>query len=199
MTLSVQFTVMAVMTLSGIYLGIALDTFRRFRIYWARKKWTSYFMEISFWLLQTLIVFYCLFLVNQGELRLYIILACLLGFSCYQALLRNIYLRILEWLITVFLAIYNFLKRVVIIFIILPIKWILTLCYRTLLFLFHIVVTLLTVLLKIILFPFLLIGQWLKPLVPKKLIKFYHKFRSIYSTIRNTLVKWFKSLTFKRR
>ena len=199
MTLSVQFTAMAVMVLSGIYLGIAQDTFRRFSIHWTGNKLLNYLMEISFWLLQTLIVFYCLFLVNAGELRLYIFLACLLGFSFYQALLKTAYLRILEWLIRIFLAIYNFVKRLISIFIIRPIRFILFVCYRIVLFIYQVVVKLLSALLKLVLFPFLLLGRLLKPIIPKKLINFYHKFRSIYSTIKDTLVKWSKYLTFKRR
>ena len=79
MTLSIQFITMAAMVLSGIYLGVIRDTFQRFAIYWKGRKLLSYLLEIIFWILQTLVVFYVLFLVNAGEIRLYIILACLLG------------------------------------------------------------------------------------------------------------------------
>lgn len=111
MTLSVQFTTMAVMVLSGIYLGLAQDTFRRISVHWKKRPIISYSFEIGFWLLQTLIVFYVLFLVNSGEIRFYIFLACLLGFSFYQALLKTIYRQMLERLISVFRAIYKFLNK----------------------------------------------------------------------------------------
>lgn len=199
MTLSVQFTTMAVMVLSGIYLGLALDTFRRISVHWKKRPIISYSFEIGFWLLQTLIVFYLLFLVNSGEIRFYIFLACLLGFSFYQALLKTVYRQGLERLISVFRAVFRFFKQVFFILIVTPIKWIFLLSASIILFLLNMIVKILAILLKVILFPFLLIGKLLKPLIPENLIKFLHKLYPIYSTIRDILKKGLKYATFKRR
>ena len=199
MTLSVQFATMAIMVLSGIYLGIAQDTFRRFSVHWKGKRVTSYFLEISFWLLQTLIIFYCLFLVNAGEIRLYIFLACLLGFSFYQALLNTLYKRLLERVIDIFRAIFQFFKRLFILLIIMPLKWIFLVCSSVIIFLFQIVIKLLGFIFKVILFPFLLIGRMLQPFIPEKFKKLLHKSSSIYSTIRIKLKKGIEYLTFRRR
>lgn len=199
MTLSVQFTTLIVMVSSGIYLGIARDTFQRLSIHWKGNAFATYVLEICFWLLQTLIVFYCLFLVNAGELRLYIVLACFLGFSFYQALLKNLYLRVLEKLISVFRAIFRFLKQVVIILVITPLRWLILLCSGVIVFIFRIFMKLIEFILQIVLFPIRLLIRIVKPILPKNLIKFFHKFESIYSTIINTSRKWLKYLTFKRR
>lgn len=199
MTLSVQFTTMAVMVLSGIYLGIAQDTFRRLSIHWKGKKLTSYVLEISFWLLQTLIIFYCLFLVNAGELRLYIFLAGLLGFSCYQALLKSLYKELLERVLTVVQAIFRFIERLITVLIFLPLKWLFLVCSSIVIALFAVVVKLLGFCLKVILFPFRLIGRILMPIIPKSFIKFFHKLQPFYSTIKDILSKGLRYLTFKRR
>src|SRR5699024_4293439 len=96
MTLHVQLLTMIFMVLSGLYLGMALETFRRFSPLWRKNKFLVYFLEICFWLVQTLIIFYVLYRVNAGELRLYIFVACLLGFATYQALIASLYKRLLE-------------------------------------------------------------------------------------------------------
>ncbi|MCF3944461.1 spore cortex biosynthesis protein YabQ [Oceanobacillus alkalisoli] len=199
MTLSVQFTTMAVMVLSGIYLGLAQDTFRRFSVHWKNRTVISYLLEIGFWLLQTIIVFYFLFLVNSGEIRLYIFLACLLGFSFYQALLKTVYRNVLEGVISVLRTIFRFIKQVFLIFIVTPLKWIFFLLSGIIVFIINLVVKLLAIILKIILFPFLMIGRILKPLIPENFIKFFHKLHPIYSTIRNILKKGLEYATFKRR
>src|SRR5699024_8882996 len=54
--------------------------------YWKNKWFINYVMEICFWLTQTFLLFYVLFRINGGELRVYVFLACLLGFAMYQAL-----------------------------------------------------------------------------------------------------------------
>src|SRR5699024_11891782 len=37
-------------------------------------------LELGFWFIQTAVLFYILFKVNEGELRIYVFLACLLGY-----------------------------------------------------------------------------------------------------------------------
>src|SRR5690625_5859173 len=75
MTLNVQFLTMLFMVVSGFYLGIALETFRRFSPLWRHRPVLVYIFEVSFWLIQTFIIFYVLYKVNAGELRVYIFLA----------------------------------------------------------------------------------------------------------------------------
>lgn len=199
MTLSIQFITMAAMVVSGVYLGLIQDTFRRFSIYWEKKKVLPYFMEISFWILQTLIIFYVLFRVNAGELRFYVFLACLLGFSAYQALMKKVYLRVLERLIYIGSKIIYFFKRVISVLLITPLRWLILTCAMIILFLFRTILNILLFIVKVLFFPLRLLGKVIQPLIPEKIIKFLHKFSAFYSTIKHTSKKWLKYMTFKRR
>jgi spore cortex biosynthesis protein YabQ len=190
---------MAVMTGCGIYLGAALDTFRRLSVHWKGKVFAGYFLEVSFWLLQALLIFYCLFLVNSGEIRLYIFLACFLGFSFYQALLKKGYLRILEGILSVLRSIFRFLKKTVEVLIVWPLKGIFLVCTAVVMFLFQMVVKIVEIMLTVILFPFRLLGRLIKPILPENIIRFLHKIAAFYSTIRTRLKKALEHVSFKRR
>lgn len=187
------------MTLSGIYLGMVHDMFRRFAIHWKRRKLVSYVLEISFWMLQACIIFYVLFQTNGGELRVYIFLAGLLGYSAYQALLKTIYMRVLERAIYIGWQIFQFFERLFFLFLFTPVKWLFLLCATIVLFLLQTTFKIIFFLLKIIFFPLILLGRWFYPLLPKNIIKFLHKFVGVYSTIKHISQKWLKYMTFKRR
>src|SRR5699024_11472846 len=113
MTLNVQFLTMMSMVAGGFYLGIMLDTFRRLT-----RSWTSHFIvttivEVCFWLIQTFILFYILFLVNGDELRAYVFIACLLGFSAYQVVGKRWYMKLLERILSIDVAVYRFVTLLI--------------------------------------------------------------------------------------
>ncbi|RST71146.1 spore cortex biosynthesis protein YabQ [Siminovitchia acidinfaciens] len=122
MSLPVQFYTLLSMIGMGILFGAMLDTYQRFLKRGNRKKWIVFLNDLLFWFIQGIIIFYVLFLVNYGELRFYLFLALLCGFSAYQALFKKIYLSLLESLIrfvkmmarltyrTVFLLVYKPIK-----------------------------------------------------------------------------------------
>jgi spore cortex biosynthesis protein YabQ len=111
MTLSTQFLTMLSMVGMGSLFGAMFDTYQRFLNRPKRKHWIVFFNDLIFWIIQALIVFYTLFLVNNGELRFYIFIALLCGFAAYQSLLKGIYLWILEHLISSVISIYRFLRK----------------------------------------------------------------------------------------
>ncbi|WP_075979835.1 spore cortex biosynthesis protein YabQ [Bacillus massilinigeriensis] len=111
MTLSTQFLTMLAMIGMGCFFGAALDTYNHFLQRPKRKGWIVFFNDILFWTVQGLIIFYILFLVNKGELRFYIFLALLCGFAAYQSLLKQIYLRLLEFVISTIVTIYRFFVK----------------------------------------------------------------------------------------
>lgn len=199
MTLSIQFITMAAMVLSGIYLGFIRDTFQRFAIYWKGKKLLSYLLEIIFWILQALIVFYVLFRVNAGEIRLYIILACLLGFSAYQALMKTIYKRVLERIIFFGTRIFHIFERIIAVLFITPLKWLFIICTAIVMFVLRMIFSVVIYIIKLLFFPFHLLGKAIYPIIPENFFRFSHKFVRFYSTIRNILKKWLKYMTFRRR
>src|SRR5690625_3852109 len=95
MTLDEQLLTMFNMIIGGFYLGVAYDTYRWFTPYFKERTFLVYFLEITFWLLQSSLLFFLLYQTNDGQLRLYVFLACLLGFSIYKACVAPFYNRLL--------------------------------------------------------------------------------------------------------
>jgi spore cortex biosynthesis protein YabQ len=199
MTLSVQFATILAMILGGIYLGAAIETFRRFEPYWKKRIVFSYLIEISFWLLQTLILFYLLYLVNQGELRLYIFLAVFCGYASYKGLFEGFYKNILERFIELFVTTYRFLHRVINQFIITPIKKLVQAIIVLILWIWTAVLWVIMFALKIVFYPFRFISRILYRILPKDVKKYLHYLEGIYSKIKNIFLKWWKLLKNKRR
>ncbi|WP_235425133.1 spore cortex biosynthesis protein YabQ [Heyndrickxia ginsengihumi] len=71
---------------------------------------------------QGLVLFYVLFMINFGEVRFYIFVAILCGFAAYQALMREIYLKLLESFIFIIKTMIHFLANLVRTLIYQPIK-----------------------------------------------------------------------------
>ncbi|SDN10598.1 spore cortex biosynthesis protein YabQ [Sediminibacillus halophilus] len=199
MTLSVQFAAILLMMAGGVYIGAAIDTFRRFERSWKHRVLFSYGMEISFWLLQTLILFYLLYKVNQGELRFYIFLALLCGFAAYKALFENLYRRLLEKLIRFIIALYRFFARLFKGLIIQPIVWLFRLLLMLLTGIGTVLIWLLTVIGKVCVFPFRLLLKLIWMLLPKTIKKYLHKLAGFYSRIKNMLRNWRQFMHKKRR
>lgn len=122
MTLSTQFITMLAMIGMGSFFGAALDTYNRFLQRSRRKKWLVFINDLLFWILQALIIFYVLFLVNKGEIRFFIFIALLCGFAAYQSLLKQMYLRLLELAISIFVGTYKFIVKTIQMLIIKPLQ-----------------------------------------------------------------------------
>ncbi|MFC4558564.1 spore cortex biosynthesis protein YabQ [Virgibacillus kekensis] len=199
MTLSVQFLTMISMVLGGFYLGLSLDTFRRFSVYWRKKKVLLYFMEISFWLTQTVLLYYLLFRVNSGELRFYVFIACLLGFSMYQVLASTIYQRLLEHLIRIGIGIYQFAKNTFLAIVVAPIIYIVKMLVAIIVFIASILWTIIRYIVTFIFVPVAWVFSALHRLLPKNIRNFLHTVAGFYSKMENIFKKWKKYLTIKRR
>ncbi|WP_353854049.1 spore cortex biosynthesis protein YabQ [Bacillus sp. Bos-x628] len=137
MTLTVQFYTMLSMAAMGIWLGASLDTYKHFMNREKTAKWLLIIHDLLFWMVQGLLFFYVLLLTNEGEFRLYIFLAVALGFSMYQALMKQLYIKLLRFTMT---CIYNtvlILKRIVMSIVFQPIRLAVTLLLRAILFLLN--------------------------------------------------------------
>lgn len=195
MTLHVQFLTMVSMCVGGFYLGIARDTFRRFSPYWNHRPLLIYIFEVTFWALQTSILFYVLYQVNAGELRIYIFVACLLGFAIYQVMAATLYKKMLEWIIDVVTNVYRYLKKIIYLLVIAPIKWI---CYIVLQIL-QFIILLALLMIKLILTPIKWLIQLGYYLLPKIIQKNIRKLTEVYSIIKDTIIKSIKNILFKER
>jgi len=190
---------MLAMILSGFYLGIIQETYRRLTVYWRKRVFLTYFLEISFWLTQTAIIFYVLYRVNAGELRLYVFLACLLGFSVYQVFAKSIYKRLLESIIRIMAAIYHFFERLFQGLIITPISWIIKGIIFIVLSIVHMLGAIIMFILKLVFTPFKWIGKGIYQLLPEVFKNFLHKLAGFYSKMKNISYKELKKLLFRRR
>ncbi|SPR95444.1 spore cortex biosynthesis protein YabQ [Bacillus altitudinis] len=137
MTLTVQFYTMLSMVAMGIWLGASLDTYKLFVNREKTAKWLLAIHDLLFWVVQGLLFFYVLLLTNEGEFRLYIFLAVALGFSMYQALMKQLYMNILKFVMRCIYQTVLVLKRLIMSMVFQPIRWIVGLIISALLFLFH--------------------------------------------------------------
>ncbi|KGX90073.1 hypothetical protein N781_08490 [Pontibacillus halophilus JSM 076056 = DSM 19796] len=198
MSLDTQFYTMLLMFGSGVYLGSAIDTYRRFERLWKGHVWLRYVSEILFWVIQSVIIFYMLFLGNEGELRFYIFLSILCGYAAYQALFKTVYRLWLERVITMTVALYRFLKRLVFVLIVQPIRFLLMLVTKLLIIFWSVILWILMTLLKVVLYPIRLLGKLLWWLLPKKFQEFLRQVAGFYSKMKNRLDKIWEKYVSKR-
>ncbi|AST93991.1 spore cortex biosynthesis protein YabQ [Sutcliffiella cohnii] len=205
MSLTIQFYTMAAMIGVGSWLGAAIDTYGRFLQREKRAKWFIFINDVLFWLLQGLITFYVLLLVNEGELRFYILIALLCGYAAYQALLRNIFLRLLETLIQWTINLYLVLEKIFRLIIVRPIQAVVQAIIVLIIAigkgLYNIGKMLVILLWKVtlvLLWPLKAVGLILWKLTPnfvKKYLEiFIRKLAGFYEIIKNTTVKVIKYL-----
>ncbi len=196
------------MAAMGSYLGAAIDTYNRFLFRSKRKSWLVFVNDIFFWILQGLIFFYVLFVINQGELRFYIFLAILCGFAAYQSLLKRGYARVLEIIITMIISIYRYAVKIFLMLIYRPIVSLLLGCVslvtiigKGLFVLAKWTIQFIWMIFKLIFTPvkWLLILFWnlLPKHIKKTVEKLYNKLAGYYqvikNTIKNVLSRWRKN------
>jgi spore cortex biosynthesis protein YabQ len=203
MTLSTQFLTMLSMIGMGSLFGVMFDTYQRFLDRPNRKSWIVFLNDLLFWVIQALIIFYILFLVNNGELRFYIFVALLCGFAAYQSLFKGIYLRLLEFIIKTIIAIYRFMRRAFQLIIYKPVLGLIQLVIsiiillgRGLFSLVKFVLKILWVVLRVIWVPIekimLLLWKLLPKSIKKSVEKLYNKTAGIFMEIKNYLLKLIK-------
>lgn len=180
-------------------MGMILDTFRRASSHWKNSVFLTYLMEISFWLSQTMLLFYILYRVNAGELRFYVFLALLLGFASYQALAADVYKKLLEHIIKIALSVYRFIARLIYMIVIKPIIFVFTLFFSAIAYILQVLFIVLLTIVKIIFAPFKWLLQFLYRIQPEIIKNFLHKIAGFYSTMENICKKWLKFIKQKRR
>jgi spore cortex biosynthesis protein YabQ len=187
----------------GSLFGMMFDTYQRFLDRPNRKSWIVFFNDLLFWVIQALIIFYILFLVNNGELRFYIFVALLCGFAAYQSLFKGIYLRLLEFIINTVIAIYRFMRRAFLLLIYKPVLGLIQLIIsiiillgRGLFSLVKFILNILWIVLKVIWVPIekimLLLWKLLPKTIKKSVEKLYNKTAGIFMEIKNYLLKLIK-------
>jgi spore cortex biosynthesis protein YabQ len=169
----------------GSWIGAALDTYGRFLKRPKRARWFVFINDIAFWIVQGLIIFYTLLLVNEGELRFYVFLALLCGYAAYQSLFQSLYIHLLEILIRFVIRTYKLIAKLITLLIIKPIRYITHLLIVMFIGLWKISLIILAFLLKVILTPFHWIGILLWKLIPKKVKMFFYDIAGFLKKIKN--------------
>jgi spore cortex biosynthesis protein YabQ len=201
MTLSTQFMTMLAMIGMGIFFGAGLDTYNRFLKRSKRKNWIVFINDILFWILQGLFIFFVLFRVNQGELRIYIFIALLCGFAAYQSLFKVIYLRWLEVLISFVISLLRFFVKTVYLLVYKPIYFVITTLFDLvlmigtgLLVLFKWLIMAIWFVIKVLFMPIkwtlLLIWKLSPKTIKKSVEKIYNKLAGKYKIIKNIITHW---------
>lgn len=149
MTLTTQFYTMLAMVGMGCFFGASLDTYGRFLKRPKRARWLVFINDLLFWIMQGLLIFYALLMVNKGELRFYIFIALICGYAAYQSLLKTMYMNLLEFLIRCVILTYRFLANTVRRLIIRPIQLLIKFLIFLLIGLWGILITLIKILLRI--------------------------------------------------
>jgi spore cortex biosynthesis protein YabQ len=202
MTLSTQFLTMLSMVGMGSLFGVMFDTYQRFLKRPNRKSWIVFFNDLLFWILQALLIFYTLFLVNNGELRFYIFIALLCGYAAYQSLFKGIYLRLLELIIRTVISIYRFIRKTFLLLVYKPVLGLIQLVISIIILLGRGLFTLVKFVFKIILFILkvivkpiekivLIIWKLLPKSIKKSVEKLYNRTAGKIKGIKNYILKWF--------
>lgn len=90
---------------NGIVIGILFDFFRISRRVVKTGDLMTYIEDLIFWILTGSIILYCIFVFNNGEIRLFMLLAIIIGVISYMLLLSS-------YVIKVNVRIINILKNI---------------------------------------------------------------------------------------
>jgi spore cortex biosynthesis protein YabQ len=193
MTLTTQFITILSMIGGGIFVGASLDTFERF-FYKRKKSWLEVVYQLSFWLFQAAFLFYLLYLANYGELRVYVFVAIVCGFAAYRALFQNLYLKILEIMIRIGLAIIHFFKKTIYYLIFVPAKTIILLIISLLLGVYKILLKGTIILFLVAFYPIRLVCQVIWRLLPKNMKNYLRHLAGFWDKMKNTMNNWMKRI-----
>ena len=93
--------------LNGILIGLLFDFFRILRKSFKTKDIITYIQDIIFWILTVFIILYSTFTFNNGEIRIFMFIAILLGIIFYMTLISS-------YVIKINVTIINFIKNIIV-------------------------------------------------------------------------------------
>ena len=83
--------------ITGAFLGLLFDLFRAFRYKGIKDIWV-YIQDIIFWLVTAIIIIISAFIINDGELRGYMLIGYILGAGFYMLLFSKFILNSLRFI-----------------------------------------------------------------------------------------------------
>jgi spore cortex biosynthesis protein YabQ len=110
-----------IMTIAtGILLGTLFDCYRVLRSAFTPQTVITWFTDLLYWFIATVVVFIALVLSNWGELRFYVFIGILGGLGLYYKWLSVWAIRFLSSGIQVFIKAIRIMKKIIIITLIKP-------------------------------------------------------------------------------
>lgn len=91
--------------INGIVIGLLFDFFRISRKVFETNDIITYIEDILFWILAGATILYSIFIFNNGEMRLFMFLAILLGAFAYMVLISS-------YIIKINVKIINIIKKI---------------------------------------------------------------------------------------
>ena len=195
MILSVQFYTLIFMIGMGVLLGICVDTYRLLVRVKLKTKWIKSVYDFFFWVAYGLGLFYTLYWINEGILRIHVFLAVFCGYAMYRALFETLYIRLMYFLYRLFSYIIDFSRKFLKNVMIRPIRWFIIGVYSVfafiLLYIWKLIYTMIGFILRAVSKIFLWILQILWRFVPKTIQKYV---RMIYYKIYQFTYRWYDKI-----
>ena len=92
--------IFVIFILNGFLIGILFDIFRILRKSFKTKDIVTYIEDILFWIITGIFLLYSVFRFNNGEIRLYMFIAILIGVLLYMLILSSYIIKINVKIIT---------------------------------------------------------------------------------------------------
>ena len=92
--------IFVIFILNGFLIGILFDIFRILRKSFKTKDIVTYIEDILFWIITGVFLLYSVFNFNDGEIRLYMFIAILIGVLLYMLILSSYIVKINVKIIT---------------------------------------------------------------------------------------------------
>ncbi len=123
MDFQTQYQIVWLMLLVGIFLGAVFEVYRHFHKQYKFRKLILHFLDSCFWIMAALLVFYVLYTRAAGELRIYYFLFVIVGVTTHHLLLRQITMRVTNFLIYIISTITRTVKWVIKVLLINPVMF----------------------------------------------------------------------------
>lgn len=150
MSVAVQLQTVAFMSLCGAIMGIGFDTYHVFKEKGRFPPWLVFLLDVIFWLLSIVVVFFVLIRVNDGIVRFPIFIGMLAGAWFYFLLGSKKYIQFLLTMIKFTQWLYKTILMLIDTFIVRPVLFIYKIIWMLLTFLFSIVMTILNFFWKVL-------------------------------------------------
>lgn len=102
-----------IFVINGIFIGLLFDLFRILRISFKTKDFVTYIEDIIFWIITGAIVLYSIFTFNNGEIRLFMFLAIVIGVILYMTLFSHYIITLSVHVIKLFKKIFGFIYKII--------------------------------------------------------------------------------------